>query len=150
MRYLFWIGDFDGPRLAVIFDSGESSASVDVALHDVTAEPGRRRDGAFEIYRRSGFQSTQGGPGQGFFRNVGCERIRMDVEGRETDAVHRNRVAMIRAFGHEPRADDDPCILTALLDAADAAEFFNYAGEHSEFFPSSVRKLRRPISRSSL
>src|SRR6478736_2320065 len=102
----------------MIFRAEELAARVDMALHDVSAETRRRRDGAFEIYRRTLFQITEHRAKKSLFRNVRGKRIRLHLERRETHAVDRDRIAVTRAFGDCARFDDDACILAAPLDCA--------------------------------
>src|SRR5262249_16688353 len=76
----------------------------------------------------------------------GGERIGLQIERRQANAVDGDRIAVIRAFGDNTRADHDARILTTHLDTAHCAKLFNYSGEHKSSF---VRMLRQSIDLTS-
>src|SRR5687767_5649333 len=66
-----WVGNPEGPRVAVIFDGDKLAAAVDVTLNHVSAEASRWSYGSFEIHRRAGFETTESRTKQRFARHVG-------------------------------------------------------------------------------
>jgi hypothetical protein len=116
----------------VILNAGELSAGVDVTLDNVTAESRGWRHGTLEIHRRSRSQPSERGAQQRLAGHVGAKRIVSNIERSQTNAIHGDRVAVIRAFRDHASMDDKTSILAPFFYAAHAAEFFNDSGEHNK------------------
>src|SRR6185369_13977873 len=114
----------------MVFDAGELTACINVSLDDVAAKSRCGSDGAFEIHGRAGLQTTECRPRQCLARDISRKRIRLNVESRQADAVHGDRIAVVRAFGDDARGNHNARVLTTLFDTAHAAKFFNNSREH--------------------
>jgi hypothetical protein len=71
------------------------------------------------------------------------------VEGRQTNAINRDGIAVLCVAGNRVRFDHDACVLTVLLDGSDATKFFNDPCEHDFSAPNpdtAIRDLHTPAS----
>lgn len=128
----------------MIVDSEKPSAPIDVPLNKVAAEPCGRRYGALEVDGRSGLQTAKRRTEQGFARDVRGKRVSLKIQRGQTNAIYRNRVAVVGAFGHYRSIDDEASVIAALFDTAHAAELFDDACKHACYRvnqKSSARKI---------
>src|SRR4029077_9112745 len=101
------------------------AGAVDVALHDVPAEPGGGRDRALEVHPVARGQVADGRLVQRLAHHVGGERGR-SAGGRErrdgeAAAVDRDRVAERGVLEDGGCGDGDPDRVALVLDGGDRA-----------------------------
>src|SRR4051812_13705333 len=110
---------------------------VDVALHEVPAEPGADGRGALQVDLRAGFEHAERGTPQALPHHVGREDAVGVVDDGQADAVDRDRVAVPGVGRHDgPAYGEDRRVATRVGEVDDLTQFLDDAGEHQESFQS--------------
>src|SRR5579875_1451622 len=112
--------------VAVRSNLDDSSGRVHVPLNNVPTEPPVGRHRALQIHPPTGGEVSQGGPAQGFGLEIHCEGAVVTFDHGQTDAINSNAVADLQVVQYLPPLDRQDTRLNTL----DAANFFDYAGEH--------------------
>src|SRR5208282_5015904 len=101
-----------------------------MSLDDVTTEAAVGLHGQFEIHERALVNAGKRCARPGFRRKVSAKRTGLDVERGETDPADGHAVAGFEFCGRVFGSDGEAAVFAALLDASDASDFFDDAGEH--------------------
>ena len=122
---------------------------VDVALHQVPAEPAADGRGAFQVDRAARGQHAERRAAQGLAHHVGGEDAVDVVDDGQADAVDRDRVAVPRVRGdHGPAHGDDGRVAARVGEVGDLTQFLDDAGEHQDSFfcrSEAVKRRSGPI-----
>ena len=143
-------GETKHPPGAALRDAEQRTRSVDVTLHDVSAEAIADLRGAFEVHPR-----TDGGSGKGahrdrFGHDVGGEPVLPLVHDGEADTAHGNGVAVACVGDDEWSADRQARGIRRCCPVDDLTQLFDDSGEHVYSLPVAVRvKSGRAVTRRS-
>src|SRR5690242_19604660 len=104
----------------------EAARVLDDAAHKMTAQAAGEGQGALKVDRIAGLEVAQVCPAVGLVDDVCCETVFIEVDGREVTAVDGDGIPQVGAPGHFLGVNDE----ATGTHAADAADLFDYAGEH--------------------
>ncbi len=111
-----------------------------MSLNDVTSEPRRRSEGAFEVDARAIAGGFEAGPAQGLGRDISCEPVSALRDDGQADSIDGNAVARPGALqdgggGHlHPRTVGDG------RDFFQSSEFFDNSSKHIATFTIQIQK----------
>ena len=122
--------------------------AVDVALHDVSAQPAVQRRGPFEVHVAADTHTAQARPVQRLLHHIGGElAVCLHLDHRQADAVDGDGVAVPGVRGDDGSADDEPRRIGEVFLADDFAKLFDDSGEHAKSGyaapPSTMHSCRR-------
>lgn len=108
-----------------------------MALHDVAAEPGAHGGGALQVDTGADSEGAEAGAVEGLRHDVGGELVALVLHDGETDPVHGDGVAVLRAVGDDGAAEPETGGVAEILDGGDLTQFFDDSGEHFPGPPAS-------------
>jgi hypothetical protein len=85
-----------------------AAGGIDVALHDVPAEPCVSRDGALEVDTAAGFEGTQRRQVEALLHDVGRERVGGPLDDGQAASVDGDGVAVTGVAHDLGAADGQP------------------------------------------
>jgi hypothetical protein len=108
----------------------DAAGAVDVALHDVAAEPVRDAHRPLQVDRAAGPDVAERAAAQRLGHDVGGEGVVRAADHGEAHAVDRDGVAVLGVAGHERSPHGEPGGVLQGLDGHDLPELLDDAGEH--------------------
>ena len=102
-------------------ECNQRADSIDVALHNVSAEAAIGLHGQLQINQRAFMHARERSARPGLWSEISAERTGFDVERCQADPTDRNAVAGFQFFWSVPGRNGDAAILAALFDASDAS-----------------------------
>jgi len=110
--------------------SDESARPIDVALNDMSAEGTARSCGEFEVHLCTGLEEAERGAVEGFLRQIGMEKCRIEIKCSEADAGDAQRIAFAKSAGDSWSFNGDAADPSAVGKGYESAGLLNDAGEH--------------------
>src|ERR1019366_7748871 len=126
----FGHADAEPPVRAFGFETRDAANAVDVALHEVTAQLLHRRQRAFEIDARAGFQFAETGAAQRLAGKIGGESASRNIDRGETAAVDGDAARFRKAVGERPAIHTEARAMIIAVERLDGANMFNESGKH--------------------
>src|SRR5665811_1635745 len=121
----------DFPVLAG-FAFQHGSRAVDVALHDVAAEPGVRLQRTFKVDVVADVKVAEVRLVERFLHDVGAETGGCPVHDRQAAAIDGDRIPVRRVFNDQRSFDGEADGVAEIIDGDDLAALLHDAGEHSD------------------
>ncbi|MCY1359678.1 hypothetical protein D9M69_462630 [compost metagenome] len=126
----------------VVLAGDDLADAVDVAADQVAAEARGRRQRLLQVDPAAGLEVDEGGARQGLAADVGPEAVAGQLDGGQAHAVDGDAVAELDVGQVELAGGDLHADVAAFRgERADAADGFDYAGEHgSSDFRQEVQR----------
>ena len=105
-------------------------SAVDMALNEMTTEPRVQPSRAFEVDFRTDSSAPQRTALESFLHDVGREGVWPDINNREADPVHGDRIPRANISENHGPADRDAFSVREWFHRRDSSPLLDNPGEH--------------------